>query len=79
MIDTPPETAEHVRQQTTARSAEERFVMAAPSFEDARKMVPASLPDGLTPEEFSTPLWVAGKLPGPHRHQHFEIKAKQPT
>ena len=36
MTDTPPEIAEIVRQKIMARSAEERFVMGARSFETER-------------------------------------------
>jgi hypothetical protein len=39
------------------RSAEERFVMGARSFEAAREMVLASLPAGLAPEELKRQLF----------------------
>jgi hypothetical protein len=57
MTDTPPEIAEMVRQRLMARSAEERFLMGARSFEAARAMVLASLPAGLSPEESKRQLY----------------------
>jgi hypothetical protein len=57
MTDTPPEIAELVRQKIMARSAEERFVMGACSFEAAREMILASLPAGQTPEELKRQLF----------------------
>lgn len=49
MTDTPPEIAEMVRQKLMARSGAERFVMGTQMFDAARRMVLASLPDGLAP------------------------------
>lgn len=58
MNDTPPEIAELVRQKLMSRSPEERFVMGARMFDAAREMVLASLPDGLSPQEFKRQLFV---------------------
>jgi len=57
MTDTPPEVAEMVRQELMARSGAERFVMGARSFEAARAVVLASLPDDLSLEEFKRQLF----------------------
>jgi len=57
MTDTPPEIAEMVRQKLMARSGAERFVMGTRMFEAARKMVLASLPDGLSPDELKRQLF----------------------
>ena len=57
MTDTAPEITEIVRQKIMARSAEERFVMGARSFEAAREMILASLPAGLSTEELKRQLF----------------------
>jgi hypothetical protein len=57
MTDTPPEIAETVRQKLMARSGAERFIMGARMFEAARKMVLASLPNGLSPDELKRQLF----------------------
>jgi hypothetical protein len=57
MTDTPPEIAELVRQRLMARSPEERFMMGVRAFDAARAMVIASLPEGLSPEEFKRQLF----------------------
>ena len=57
MTDTPPEIAELVRQKIMARSPEERFMMGVRSFEAARAIVLASLPEGLTPRELKRQLY----------------------
>jgi hypothetical protein len=57
MTDTPPEIAEMVRQRLMARSGEERFMMGVASFEAARAIVLASLPEGLSPEEQKRQLY----------------------
>ena len=51
MSDTPPEIQEMVRARLMAMSGSERFMMGVRSFEAARRMVLASLPEGLTPTE----------------------------
>ena len=51
MTDTPPEIRELVRARLMALSGEERFMMGVRSFEAARQMVLASLPEGLTATE----------------------------
>jgi hypothetical protein len=51
MNDTPPEIAEMVRARLMARSNQERFRMGVEMFEAARRMVLASLPSELSPEE----------------------------
>ena len=51
VTDTPPEIAEMVRARLMARSGAERFRMGAESFEAARRMILASLPPDLSPEE----------------------------
>jgi hypothetical protein len=57
MTDTPPEIAEMVRKMIMARSGEERFMMGVNSFEAARAIVLASLPEGLSPEELKRQLF----------------------
>jgi hypothetical protein len=57
MNDTPPEIAELVRQKLMSRSAEERFIMGARSFDAARAMVLASLPTELSPDELKRQLF----------------------
>jgi hypothetical protein len=51
MSDTPPEIAEMVRARLMALSGEERFIMGARMFDSARRMVLASLPEGLSETE----------------------------
>ena len=51
MTDTPPEIAEMVHARLMARSGAERVRMGVESFEAARRMVLASLPPDLSPEE----------------------------
>ena len=51
MNDTPPEIAEMVRARLMALSGEERFIMGARMFDSARRMVLASLPEGLSETE----------------------------
>ena len=51
MNDTPPEIAEMVRARLMAHSNQERFRMGVKMFEAARRMVLASLPSELSPEE----------------------------
>ena len=51
MTDTPPEIAEMVRARLMARSGAERFRMGVESFEAARRMILASLPPDLSPDE----------------------------
>jgi len=76
MNDTPPETAEMIRQRLMALSGEERFMMGVRSFEAAREMILASLPAGLSPEEvkrqlfqriygFPLPSWIDRKMKAP--------------
>jgi hypothetical protein len=57
MTDTPPEIAEMIRKMIMARSGEERFMMGVNSFEAARAIVLASLPEGLSPEELKRQLF----------------------
>jgi len=57
MTDTPPEIAEMVRKMIMARSGEERFMMGVNSFEAARAIVLASLPENLSPEELKRQLF----------------------
>jgi hypothetical protein len=57
MTDTSPEIAEIVRQKLMARSGEERFLMGVRMFDAAREMVMASLPAGLSPEEWKRKLF----------------------
>ena len=57
MTDTPLEIAELVRQRLMARSGEERFLMGVRSFDAARAMVLASLPEGLSPQELRRQLF----------------------
>ena len=57
MTDTPPEIAEIIRQKLMNRTGAERFVMGVQSFEAARAMVQASLPDGQLPEELKRQLF----------------------
>lgn len=51
VTDTPPEIAEMVRARLMARSGAERFRMGVESFEAARRMILASLPPDLSPDE----------------------------
>jgi hypothetical protein len=51
MTDTPPQIAEMIRSRLMARSGSERFVMGAQMFEAARRLVLASLPRELPPDE----------------------------
>jgi hypothetical protein len=51
LTDTPPEVAEMIRARLMALSGAQRFIMGAQMFESARRMVLASLPEGLTPTE----------------------------
>src|SRR5262249_1323930 len=51
VTDTPPEVAELVRLKLMSRSNAERFIIRAQMFDAARRMVLASLPAGLRPEE----------------------------
>ncbi len=51
MNDTPPEIAEMVRSRLMALSGAERIRMGAQMFEATRRMVVASLPCDLSPEE----------------------------
>lgn len=57
MTDTSPEIAQLVRQRIMARSGEERFMMGVNSFEAARAIVLASLPEGLSPIELKRQLY----------------------
>jgi hypothetical protein len=57
MTDTPPEIAEMIRKMIMARSGEERFMMGVNSFEAARAIVLASLPESLSPEELKRQLF----------------------
>jgi hypothetical protein len=57
MTDTPPEIAEMIRKMIMARSGEERFMMGVNSFEAARAIVLASLPENLSPEELKRQLF----------------------
>jgi hypothetical protein len=57
MTDTSPEIAELVRQKLMARSGEERFLMGVRMFDAAREMALASLPAGLSAEEFKRQLF----------------------
>lgn len=57
MDDTSPEILDLVRQRVMARSAEDRFVMGARSFDAARAIVLASLPKGLPPDELKRQLF----------------------
>jgi hypothetical protein len=51
MTDTPQEIERILRNKIMARSGEERFVMGAQMSENAREMVKASLPRGLSEAE----------------------------
>jgi hypothetical protein len=51
MTDTPPEIAEMVRARLMAKSGAERFRMGVEMFDAARRMVLASLPEGLSEAE----------------------------
>ena len=57
MTDTAPEVAEMVRSELMSRSGAERFIMGAQMFEAARRMVLASLPSNLPPEELKRKLF----------------------
>ena len=57
MNDTPPEVERMTREKIMARSGEERFVMGAHMFEAAREMIRASLPGGLSKDEFKRRLF----------------------
>lgn len=48
MTDTPPAIQQMVRRKIMGRSAEERFIMGAETFDSAREMVAASLPKDLS-------------------------------
>jgi hypothetical protein len=63
MNDTDPAIAELVRQKLMARSGEERMIMGARSFESAKRMILASFPPNLPPEEVRRRLFkrVYGK------------------
>jgi hypothetical protein len=49
--DTPPEVKQMVRDRLMALSGEERFCMGSRMFDTAKRMVPASSPDGLRETE----------------------------
>ena len=51
MNDTPPEIERMVRERIMARSAEERFIMGARTFDAALEMIRASLPADLSKAE----------------------------
>ena len=57
MTDTMPEVAEIVRSKLMSRSGSERFIMGAQMFEAARRMILASLPSDLPPEELKRQLF----------------------
>jgi hypothetical protein len=57
MNDTSPEIEQLVHQRMMARSGSERFVMGASMFDVARKMIIASLPSNLSPEELRARLF----------------------
>jgi hypothetical protein len=57
MTDTPSDVAEMVRAKLMSRSGAERFIMGAQMFEAARRMVLASLPADLPPEELKRQLF----------------------
>jgi hypothetical protein len=51
MTDTSPEVDQLAGEKITARSGEERFIIGAQMFDNAREMVKASLPRGLSQSE----------------------------
>lgn len=51
MTDTSPEIEQVYRAKLVARSSEKRFNMGAQMLENARKMIKASLPRGLSETE----------------------------
>jgi len=55
--DTSPEIKKMVFDMMMARSGEERFIMGAQMFDDARAMVLASLPKDLSPREVRRQLF----------------------
>ena len=57
MTDTLPEVAEIVRSKLMSRPGSERFIMGAQMFEAARRMIMASLPSDLPPEELKRQLF----------------------
>lgn len=57
MNDTPPEIERMVREMIMARTGEERFVRGGQMFDAAREMIRASLPRGLSEDEFKRRLY----------------------
>jgi len=51
MTDTSPEVDQLAGEKIMARSGEERFIIGAQMFDNAREMVKASLPRGLSQSE----------------------------
>ncbi len=64
MNDTPPEIEKMVFDRMMALSGEQRFIMGAAMFDDARAMIIASLPKGLPPQELRRQLFerIYGKI-----------------
>ena len=57
MNDTAPEIRKLVHEKLMALSGEQRFVLGASMFESARRMVLASLPQGLPDRELKQRLF----------------------
>lgn len=57
MKDTPPEIEERVRRMMMARSGAERLTMGCQMFDAARSIIIASLPKGLSDDEFKHQLF----------------------
>ena len=57
MNDTPPEIEKQLREMIMRCSGEERFMMGVRSFEAAREIILASLPENLSADEMKRRLF----------------------